>query len=101
MEAAITKSLNAPRKDPIALFDGATVLLAAGRNFPEAIRMFQQYLSMADPAEDGPAFRAHYLLGLLREKQGEFKAAADEYRAALALASDYRPAQEALARINR
>lgn len=101
MEAAITKSLNAPRKDGIPLFDGASVLLTAGRNFQQAIRMLRQYLSLDDPGEDGPAFQAHYFLGQLLEKQGDQKGAANEYRAALALASDYRPAQDALAKGSR
>jgi tetratricopeptide (TPR) repeat protein len=101
MEAAIAKSLSAPRKDGIPLFDGASALLTAGRNFQGAIRMLRQYLSLDDPAEDGPAFQAHYFLGLLLEKQRDLKAAAGEYRAALALASEYRPAQEALARVTR
>ena len=101
MEAAITRSLNAPRKDGIPFFDGASVLLVGGRNFQQAIRMLRQYLSLDDPGEDGPAFQAHYFLGWLLEKQGDQKGAANEYRAALALASDYRPAQEAMARVKQ
>lgn len=101
MESAIGKSLNSARKDSISLFDGASQLLAGGRNFPGAISMLRQYLALEDPAEDGPVFQAHYLLGLLLEKQGDFKAAGAEYRASLELASEYRPAKEALARLNR
>lgn len=100
MEAAITSSLNAPRKDAIPLFEGASVLLNGGRNFQGAIRMLRQYLSGDDPVEDGPAFQAHYFLGLLLEKQGDAKSAVTEYRAALDLASDYHPAQAGLARVN-
>jgi tetratricopeptide (TPR) repeat protein len=99
METAVTKSLAAPRKDGIPLFDGGSVLLRGGRNFSGAIHMFQQYLSLDDPAEDGPAFQAHYFIGLLLEKQGDAKAAAGEYRAALALASQFRPAQQGLSRV--
>jgi tetratricopeptide (TPR) repeat protein len=101
MEAAINQSLATPRKEGISLFDAASVLMAAGRNFPGAIDMLRRYLTLEYPGEDGPAFQAHYWLGLLLEKQGEEKAAASEYRAALALASQYRPAQEALARLSR
>ena len=101
MEAAINSSLTARREEGISLFDGAGVLLNAGRDFPEAIKMLRSYLSLEDPAEDGPAFQAHYFLGVLLEKQGDVKAAAAEYRAALALASDYKPAQDALARLAR
>lgn len=101
MQSSIIRSGTARREQGIALFDGASLLLKAGRDFPGATKMFREYLSLDDPAEDGPAFQAHYLLGMLLEKQGDAKAAAAEYRAALALASEYLPAQEALARISR
>lgn len=99
MESAINKSLMAKQDEGVPLFDGASQLLTSGRNFPQAIQMLRRYLSLDDPVEDGPAFQAHYFLGLLLEKQGDAKAAAVEYRAALALASDYRPAQDALTRL--
>jgi len=99
MESAVNKSLHARLEEGVPLFDGASLLLNSGRNFPQAIQMLRHYLSLEDPAEDGPAFQAHYFLGLLLEKQGDEKAAVAEYRAALALALDYRPAQEALARL--
>jgi tetratricopeptide (TPR) repeat protein len=101
MQAALDKSLTAKREQGIALFDGASLLLTAGRNFPQAIKMFRQYLSLEDPTEDGPTFEAHYLLGTLLEKQGDIKEAIAEYRAALALASEYKPAQDALARLGK
>ena len=101
MEATINKAREARLADGIARFDGATVLLQAGRNFPAAVEMFRQYLSSEKFAEDGPAFLAHYHLGTLFEKQGKAQDAAREYRAALALASKYRPAQDALARVSR
>jgi tetratricopeptide (TPR) repeat protein len=101
MQATVAKSLTARREQGISLFDGASLLLNSGRDFPQAVKMFHQYLSLDDPAEDGPAFQAHYFLGLLLEKQGDMKAAAEEYRAALALASQYKPAEEALARVGR
>jgi tetratricopeptide (TPR) repeat protein len=101
MQASVMKSVSARREQGIALFDGASLLLNAGRDFPDAIKMFREYLSVDDPVEDGPAFQAHYLVGMLLEKQGDPKAAAQEYRAALALAAEYQPAQEALARVTR
>ena len=101
MESTVSKARAARLDNGIALFDAATLLLQAGRNFPAAIQMFQQFLSRDKFAEDGPAFRAHYRLGLLFEKQGAAQDAAREYRAALALASQYRPAKDALARVSR
>ena len=44
-------------------------------------------------------FQAHYLLGQILEKQGDKQEAADQYRAALALAKDYDRAREALQRL--
>ena len=99
METAVIKSLNAKQDEGVSLFDGASLLLTGGRNFPKAIQMLHRYLSLDDPAEDGPAFQAHYILGVLLERQGDAKTAIAEYRAALALASDYKPAQDALARL--
>ena len=101
MESAVNKSRKAAQQEGVSLFDGASLLLSAGRNFPEAIEMLRHYLSLDDPAEDGPAFQAHYMLGVLLERQGDLKAATGEYRAAMAMASEYRPAQEAIARVGR
>jgi len=41
------------------------------------------------------------MLGELLEKQGDNKAAAAEFRSALALASEFHPARDALNRISR
>lgn len=101
MEWALTQSLSAAHHDGMAAFDGAFILLRTGRNLPGAVRMMQQYLSSDDLAEEGPAFRAQYLLGELKEKQGDRQAAAQEFRSALALAAQFRPARDALARVSR
>lgn len=101
MESAINTSLGARLDTGIALFDAGSLLLQSGRNFPAAIQIFRQYLSLDKFAEDGPAFQAHYRLGMSFEKQKDAQNAAREYRAALALASQYHPAQDALARVSR
>jgi tetratricopeptide (TPR) repeat protein len=101
MEAAINRSLSAPNHDGVPEYDAASLLLDSGRNFPLAIKILRSYLSGDDPSEDGPAFHAHYLLGKLQEKQGDREAAAAEYRTALSLASQFRPARDALARVSR
>ena len=54
----------------------------------------------ADPAAVA-AFKAHYVLGEILEKQGDKAGAAAEYRAALELAKDYSEAKQALARVQR
>jgi tetratricopeptide (TPR) repeat protein len=87
---------SSPVDRPESLMDGASVLLRAGRDYPLAVRLLHQYLS--SPVEEGPAFKAHDMLGQLLEKQGDHHAAAEEYRAALALAHGYTHAQEDLKR---
>lgn len=101
MEAAVSQAVAAPHQDGTPEYDGAFLFLRTGRNFAGAIQMLRRYLTGESHGEDGPAFRAHYMLGQLLEKQGDSKAAADEYRAALALAGQYRPAKDALARVSR
>ena len=101
MQAAVYQSLTAPRGTAIPQYDGAYLFLRTGRDFSNAVLMLKNYLNGNAMEEDGPAFRAHYMLGELLEKQGNRKGAAQEYRAALALASEYRPARDALARVSR
>jgi Flp pilus assembly protein TadD len=101
METAIGQAVTAPRQDSIPEYDGAFLFLRTGRNFSAAISMLRRYLAGDAHGEDGPEFRAHFMLGALLEKQGDRKAAAEEYRASLALAAQYRPAKDALARVSR
>lgn len=101
MQAAIVQSLVATRHEAVPEFDGASMLRDAGRNFPGAVQMLRSYLAGGLASEDAPAFQAHYLLGQILEKQGDRRSAAEQYRAALDLASQFRPARDALARVSR
>lgn len=101
MESAIAQSLRATHQSNLPDYDGAYLLLRTGRNLPGAIQMLRNYLSGGHLSEDGPAFHAHLMMGTLLEKQGNKQGAMEEYRAALALAPDYRAARDALARISR
>jgi tetratricopeptide (TPR) repeat protein len=96
---ALESSRNLDR--PGALVDAAHMLLRAGNDYPLAIRLVRRYLSSGTTVEEAPVFKAHYLLGELLEKQGDSFAAAGEYREALALARNFRPAQDALKRVTR
>ena len=100
MERAILKTSQAPLPRLDALVDAAQMLLRTGRNYPFAIQLLRQYLA-SGPIEEAPAFKAHYLLGTLLEKQGDKTGAAQEYRASLALARNFGLAQEALNRVAR
>ena len=101
MESAIYQALSAPRQGATPEYDGAYLFLRTGRGYAMAVQMLKKYLNGNGAEEDAPSFRAHYMLGQLLERQGDRKNAAQEYRAALALASEYRPAQDALARVSR
>ena len=101
MENAVTQSVASARPGDVTEFDSASLLLHAGRNFAGAAQMLRHYVSQEDPAEEGPAFQAYYLLGVLLEKQGKKKEAAAQFQAALDLASQYKPARDALARVSR
>lgn len=101
MEWALSQANSAVEHDGMPAFDAAFILLRTGRNFPGAIHMLREYLNGDNLSEDGPAFRAQYLLGELLEKQGDRQGAANEFRSALALAPQFRPARDALARVSR
>lgn len=97
MEQALRSMEGSPLDRPDALMDGASLLLRTGRDYPLAVRLLRRYLS--SPVEEGPAFKAHDMLGQLLEKQGDRRASAEEYRAALALSHTYAHAQQDLKRV--
>jgi tetratricopeptide (TPR) repeat protein len=99
MEQALRNLVLSPLDHPPALMDGASMLLRTDRDLPLAVRLLHRYLS--SPVEEGPAFKAHDLLGEVLEKQGDRQAAADEFRAALILAHNYTRAREDLKRVQR
>ncbi|HEY6369244.1 MAG TPA: tetratricopeptide repeat protein [Candidatus Sulfotelmatobacter sp.] len=99
MEQALHTMESSPVDRPESLLDGASLLLRAGRAYPLAVRLVRRYLE--SPVEEGPAFKAHDYLGQLLEKQGDRRAAAEEFRAALALSHTYARAQEDLKRVER
>jgi tetratricopeptide (TPR) repeat protein len=80
-----------------AWMDGASLLLRTGRDYPMAVRLLRRYLTA--PVEEGPAFKAHDLLGQVLEKQGDRRAAAEEFRGALSLSHSYTRAREDLKRV--
>lgn len=101
MEDAVNRASTAEVKKGDVWVDAAEILYRAGRNFPAAVQFLRRYLDSNNTVADAPAFQAHYLLGSILEKQGDKQAAAQEYRAALALAHEFSLAQQALARVNR
>lgn len=97
MEQALRTMESSPVDRSDSLMDAASLLLHNGRDYSLAIRLLHRYLE--SPAEEGPAFKAHDFLGQLLEKQGDRRAAAEEYRAALALSHTFNRAREGLKRV--
>jgi tetratricopeptide (TPR) repeat protein len=92
------RTLNSSLLDrPEALLHAAQQLFRSDLDLPFAVGLLERYLKA--PVEDGPAFKAHDLLGQIYEKQGDTRAATDQFRAALALAHSYTRAQENLKRV--
>jgi len=100
MEQALVKASQAPTSNPEVMVDVAEILFHAGRKLSLAVQSLERYLA-SGPVERKPAFKAHYLLGQLLEKQGDKAGAAQEYRASLAMARDFGSAQQALNRVAR
>jgi tetratricopeptide (TPR) repeat protein len=98
MEHAIVKLSQGPMSKPESLVEGAEMLYRNGRDYTFATELLHRYLA-SGPVEAAPAFKARYLLGLLLEKQGDKKGAAQEYRASLSLARNFGNAQQALNRV--
>lgn len=99
MQNAITQAFAQPDKSAEVYYNAASEMLQSGRDFPSAVQYLKTYLSSNAMVEDAPAFRAHYLLGQIYEKMGNKPSAATEYKASLALASGFAPAQKALGRV--
>src|SRR6202790_2171214 len=95
MEQAIVKLSQSPSSKPDVLFEAAEMLYRAGRSYPFATELLHRYFA-AGPVEAAPAFKVHYLLGMLLEKQGDKAGAAQEYRASLALVRNFALAQQGL-----
>lgn len=97
MERAVQSGLAAAQRDPhaqVALFNGASVLVKANRDPALAEKMLGMYLSAPASTEEAPAFTAHVWLARLKSQTGDSAGARQERSAALALANEYKPAQE-------
>ncbi len=100
MESALKKAVAASSEQPEVIVEAAETLIRSDRNLPLAESWLKQYLA-GSTVELAPAFKAQYWLGQAQEKLGDHAAAAQSYRASLALARRYSRAQEALTRVER
>ncbi len=97
MESALHSVLSTAQRDrhaAVALYDGAGLLIESNRNPALAAAMLDEFLSNPVKTEEAPAFIAHIRLARLKQQLGDPAAAARERAAALALASQYKPAQD-------
>jgi len=94
MQDAIRQAAAAPKNQHV-LVAAAETLIRTKRDLPAAAELLRRYLANGT-LEEAPAFKAHYLLGTVLQQQGDKKAAAEQYRAALSLARNFLPAQNAL-----
>lgn len=101
MEQALKHVRGAPLDRPDALVDAAEILIHTQRNLPEATQLLQAYLASSSLVEQAPVFKVHFLLGNAQEKLGHKQDAASEYKLALSMAREFRPAQQALQRVSR
>lgn len=101
MQEALQHVRSAPLDRTDALVDAADILIHTQRNLPEAAELLRAYLNSNSKVEQAPVFKVYYLLGLADEKLGDMQNAANQYKSALAMAREFRPAQEALERMSR
>ena len=78
----------------VAMYNGASMLIRANRNLPLAAKMLDAYLASPMKTEEAPAFVAHVQRARIAAKLGDTATAKRERDAALALASEYKPAQD-------
>jgi len=79
----------------VAMADGASVLIRAGRDLQFARKLLEQYLASSNKSEDAPAFQTHVQLGKLLTSMGEAPAAQEQFTAAVELARDYQAGTQA------
>jgi tetratricopeptide (TPR) repeat protein len=97
MEDAVHSGWTAAQRDSsaaVALFNGASVLIQGNRNPALAIRLLEAYLASPSATEEAPAFTARVWLARLRAQTGDPEGARREKSEALALAQEYKPAQD-------
>jgi predicted Zn-dependent protease len=97
MDSALESGLKAAqhdRRSGVALYNGSSVLIKTDRNNTLAVEMLEDYLASSSKTEEAPAFVAHTRLARLKAQLGDKQGARQERAAALALAHDYKAAED-------
>lgn len=89
MAQAIHTGAAADVQHGVALADGASLLIKAGRDLPFARQLLEQYLASPNKSEDAPAFEVHAELAKLLSSLGDQQGAQAQIVAAQQLARDY------------
>ena len=89
MSQAVHMGASLDTNKGVALADGASVLIRAGRELPFARQLLEQYLASPNKSEDAPAFQMHVQLGKLLSGLGDAQEAQQHFAAAVELAKDY------------
>lgn len=98
MDSALDNVVRLAQHDPhasVALYDGASSLIAVNRNPQLAAHMLQLYLDAPVKSEQAPAFDAWLRLARLEAQMGNRDAARKDRAHALSLAHTYKPAIDA------
>lgn len=97
METAIHTCMNLAQREKhagVAIYDAGSILMESNRDLPLAIKLLEDYVAGSSKTEEAPAFVAHTRLARLMSRVGDTAGAKREQAAALALAHEYRPAQD-------
>jgi len=100
-QQTVERAMQSPRIQPADRYNAAEMLLRTDRSLDQAASLLRAYIHSEHTDEEEPVFRAHFLLGEVLLKMGDRDQAAAEYRAALSLAGNYRPAADALKRLGQ
>ncbi|HEX3438546.1 MAG TPA: tetratricopeptide repeat protein [Pseudacidobacterium sp.] len=95
MIQAVKTGASLDTKHGVALADGASVLVRAGRELPLARQLMEQYLASPNKSEDAPAFHVHVEMSKVLSKLGDNQGAQEHLAAAQELARNYQPAVKA------
>jgi tetratricopeptide (TPR) repeat protein len=96
MEAAVRSCAAAAERDKhagIPLYDGANILIQTRRSLAQAAKMLEEYLAGTNKTEEAPVFVAETRLARVKLQLGDAQGAERARTAALALAHEYKPAQ--------
>lgn len=97
LDTAIDGGLKAAQRDRragVALYNGASVLSRENRNLSLSAKMLEDYLASSSLTEEAPAFVAYTRLARIKNQLGDKAGARQERAKALALAHDFKPAQD-------